>query len=229
MSKVAVISLVAAGAAGAGAAVVLTKKESEPAGVVSGVTASQAVGIQLATPLQFSVQPTGFDAATLTYNWEFGDGATSTDPSPTHTYATPGTYTVVVTVSDRRQSARSEMSVTVLSLSGTWRGVSSIGTIVTMQLTQSGNTIAGSSTIETVAPPPTTVYTGCSVSGVVQPGTPVAVNLTSPQCRNDAARRILLGATFDFRVSADGQTLSGTLTNEGGGGGGSGPFSMQRQ
>ncbi|MBS1595767.1 MAG: C10 family peptidase [Bacteroidetes bacterium] len=30
----------------------------------------------------------------VTYQWSFGDGATSTDQSPTHTYATSGTYTV---------------------------------------------------------------------------------------------------------------------------------------
>lgn len=30
----------------------------------------------------------------LTYQWNFGDGGTSTATSPTHTYTTPGTYTV---------------------------------------------------------------------------------------------------------------------------------------
>ncbi len=32
--------------------------------------------------------------------WSFGDGATSTDLSPTHTYAAPGTYNVTLTVTD---------------------------------------------------------------------------------------------------------------------------------
>lgn len=40
--------------------------------------------------------PTG----TLNYLWDFGDGATSTQPFPTHTYATPGRYTICLTVSD---------------------------------------------------------------------------------------------------------------------------------
>jgi PKD repeat protein len=33
------------------------------------------------------------------YRWEFGDGATSTEASPVHTYTTPGLYTAVLTVS----------------------------------------------------------------------------------------------------------------------------------
>ncbi|HHL52540.1 MAG TPA: PKD domain-containing protein, partial [Flammeovirgaceae bacterium] len=32
------------------------------------------------------------------WSWDFGDGATSTEPSPTHTYANPGKYTVTLTV-----------------------------------------------------------------------------------------------------------------------------------
>jgi N-acetylneuraminic acid mutarotase/PKD repeat protein len=36
----------------------------------------------------------------LTYFWSFGDGATSTLQFPTHTYATPGKYTICLTVSN---------------------------------------------------------------------------------------------------------------------------------
>ncbi|AWW31180.1 hypothetical protein DN752_14175 [Echinicola strongylocentroti] len=35
-----------------------------------------------------------------TYAWDFGDGATSTEESPSHTYAAAGTYTVVLTATD---------------------------------------------------------------------------------------------------------------------------------
>jgi PKD repeat protein len=34
------------------------------------------------------------------YSWAFGDGATSNLANPTHTYATPGTYTALLTVTD---------------------------------------------------------------------------------------------------------------------------------
>jgi PKD repeat protein len=35
-----------------------------------------------------------------TFSWAFGDGGTSVDASPTHTYAADGTYTVALTVTD---------------------------------------------------------------------------------------------------------------------------------
>lgn len=40
------------------------------------------------------------DHDALTYNWTFGDGQNGTGVSPSHTYASPGTRTVTLTVSD---------------------------------------------------------------------------------------------------------------------------------
>jgi PKD repeat protein len=40
------------------------------------------------------------DGSPLTYSWTFGDGMTSAGPMPEHAYATGGTFTVVLTVSD---------------------------------------------------------------------------------------------------------------------------------
>jgi glucose/arabinose dehydrogenase len=42
------------------------------------------------------------DGDPLTLTWNFGDGATSTDPAPMHTYTSLGAYTAVLTVSDGR-------------------------------------------------------------------------------------------------------------------------------
>ncbi|HWN82487.1 MAG TPA: PKD domain-containing protein, partial [Candidatus Udaeobacter sp.] len=36
----------------------------------------------------------------LNYQWSFGDGASATGATPTHTYASPGSYPVILTVSD---------------------------------------------------------------------------------------------------------------------------------
>jgi PKD repeat protein len=53
-------------------------------------------------PVQFTAtghDPDGKDSDLL-YKWEFGDGGTSFAQSPSHTYATPGTFTAKVTVTD---------------------------------------------------------------------------------------------------------------------------------
>jgi PKD repeat protein len=225
MSKLAVIGLVAGGAAGAGAAVVLSQKEGEPAGAVGAVVASQAIGVEGATPFTFSVQATGFDAASVTYRWEFGDGATSTEPAPTHIYASAGTFAVVVTVSDPRQSARSEMSVTVRTLTGTWLASAVGSSTSTMQLTQTGSSISGSVTVEFTVPAPLT-YSNCVISGTVQSGVTAPVTLNSPPCRHPTAGRTLEPVTYNLTVATDGQTMSGTET---GPLSGTSPISLRRQ
>lgn len=48
--------------------------------------------------VQFTNESTGSDA--LEYAWDFGDGATSTAVSPSHTYTATGSYTVTLTTSN---------------------------------------------------------------------------------------------------------------------------------
>ncbi|GIK27489.1 MAG: hypothetical protein BroJett007_06270 [Chloroflexota bacterium] len=48
-----------------------------------------------------------------TWQWDFGDGATSTDQNPAHTYAVDGTYTVRLTVANAGGSNFSEQQVSV--------------------------------------------------------------------------------------------------------------------
>ncbi len=54
-------------------------------------------------PVSFSSDgSTDPDNDRLTFLWNFGDGATSTEPNPTHTYTTAATFAVSLTVSDGR-------------------------------------------------------------------------------------------------------------------------------
>jgi PKD repeat protein len=48
----------------------------------------------------FTDTSTDSDGSIASRTWDFGDGATSTQTSPSHTYATAGTYTVTLTVVD---------------------------------------------------------------------------------------------------------------------------------
>jgi len=47
------------------------------------------------------------------WQWDFGDGNTSAEQNPIHTYAAPGTYTVTLTVTDAAGSATSSQTINV--------------------------------------------------------------------------------------------------------------------
>ena len=47
-----------------------------------------------------SAGSTDFEGGAITYRWDFGDGATSTQANPSHTYASSGRYTARLTTSD---------------------------------------------------------------------------------------------------------------------------------
>ncbi|MBE1485117.1 ThuA domain-containing protein [Plantactinospora soyae] len=54
------------------------------------------------------------DGGPITYAWTFGDGGTSTDANPTHTYSGPGNYTAQLTVTnDTGRTAVANVPVTV--------------------------------------------------------------------------------------------------------------------
>src|SRR5205807_1683734 len=55
------------------------------------------------------------EGTTLTYNWTFGDGSSSTTANPSHSYLTPTNYVARLTVSDgTNTSPASVVNVTVL-------------------------------------------------------------------------------------------------------------------
>jgi PKD repeat protein len=71
------------------------KRTSEPPEVVEAdFTADLTSGLAPLT-VKFKDQSTG---DLTSWSWDFGDGSTSTEKKPAHTYADPGTYTVSLTV-----------------------------------------------------------------------------------------------------------------------------------
>ena len=51
-------------------------------------------------PINFTDASTDDDGTVVACSWDFGDGATSTDENPAHTYSAQGTYTVSLIVTD---------------------------------------------------------------------------------------------------------------------------------
>jgi PKD repeat protein len=49
------------------------------------------------------------------YSWAFGDGNSSTDPNPEHTYGTDGTYTVILTATNDCGSTTATETVTIVT------------------------------------------------------------------------------------------------------------------
>ena len=74
------------------------------------------------------------------YEWDFGDGTTDTDDSPTHAYKSAGSYTVSLTVTDDRGYEETETRtdyITVLPgwsagniVSGAWSGLVTFGRVL---------------------------------------------------------------------------------------------------
>src|SRR5262245_42129304 len=69
---------------------------SQPPVAVASATPTSG---QAPLPVTFSSAGSGPAGATLTYSWTFGDGGTSTQANPTHTYTAPGQYIARLTVS----------------------------------------------------------------------------------------------------------------------------------
>ncbi len=68
-----------------------------PVAVAGGSPLSGTVPLTVIFSSAGSSDPEG---ATLTYSWQFGDGASATTANPSHTYASAGTFSAVLTVSD---------------------------------------------------------------------------------------------------------------------------------
>lgn len=81
-------------------------------GIIPAPLSRFAVDEEVCVTTAFS--PTDFSCHANEYLWDFGDGTTSTDPNPSHEYATPGTYTVTQTVSNDCGSDMSTRTVTVV-------------------------------------------------------------------------------------------------------------------
>jgi PKD repeat protein len=62
-----------------------------------------------------SAGSTSFNGVVLTYFWTFGDGGFSSEANPVHAYATSGSYSAQLFVSDGLTTASAKLRVTIPS------------------------------------------------------------------------------------------------------------------
>ena len=89
------------------ASVLITAQDAEPD---VDFTVSPASGVVPLT-VTFTDRSTVYDDSSITYGWTFGDGETSTQQNPSHTYTLVGTYSVSLTVTDGDGSSITKTAV----------------------------------------------------------------------------------------------------------------------
>ena len=82
------------------------------------------------------------DGTIVQYDWNFGDGNTGSDISPTHTYSEDGIYTVSLTVTDDKGATDSSSTTSLIS--------SQSGTELTISLISPNSMIKGQTTSVTI-------------------------------------------------------------------------------
>ncbi|MGN1393253.1 MAG: PKD domain-containing protein [Succinivibrionaceae bacterium] len=92
-----------------------TEKFSKVVAITSGVDliASYRLNEKSNLYVSFKNTTTVSGSTKVSYEWDFGDGQTSTDTDAYHTYAEEGTYTVVLTAKSDSKISVSKMQVTV--------------------------------------------------------------------------------------------------------------------
>ena len=83
-------------------------------------TISPLVEAQFDTPptgcVPYTAQFTNTSIAGMTFNWDFGDGATSTATNPVHLYNTPGSYTITLIANDPNTCNLSDTTKTTINV-----------------------------------------------------------------------------------------------------------------
>lgn len=87
-------------------------KAQPPTAQFSVSSATQCVN----SPITFSNSSSNGAFPIVSQVWDFGDGTSSTAVSPSHTYTTAGTYTVILVVTDANGVADSEVKINYLTV-----------------------------------------------------------------------------------------------------------------
>lgn len=110
-------------------------------------------------------------SAGFTYLWDFGDGSTSTQKAPSHTYASAGSYTVSLKASDKDNGATTKTTTAIITSTTT----SFPNNVTVPPLPPPSGTLINVSTLSQLQNAVSSLKSGQTI--VVQPGT---YNLTGP-------------------------------------------------
>jgi hypothetical protein len=87
-------------------------KINTPPAIASGPTATPNPGA-VGQPVSFIASATDAEGDTVSYVWNFGDGATGGGASASHTYNAAGTFTVTLTASDGVSASTAQFNLVV--------------------------------------------------------------------------------------------------------------------
>ncbi|MBX7182597.1 MAG: choice-of-anchor L domain-containing protein [Bacteroidia bacterium] len=159
----------------------------------------------------FSFTNTGASGSGVSHNWTFGDGTSSTQENPSHTYATAGNFTVTHTISSAGGcSSSSTQNVTVLA--------SPLVTVSTTNSACTSNTGTAIATVSGVSTPVTYSWNTTPVQT-----TPTATNLgagvytvtvsTGGSCNATATGTVSAVSSLQANITATTPTYCGGGTN----------------
>jgi len=190
----------------------------------------------------FTDSSTDSDGTIASRSWNFGDGATSTATNPSHTYASGGTYTVQLTVTDNGGLQSTTSKPVTVSSGGGGITVSILDAAVTegnsgtrsmtfkVQLSAASSTAVkyNIATSDGTATAPTD-YAAKSMTAVSIPAGTTSKNFLvsikgDTASEPDETLNVTLSNVTGATV-ADGQAV-GTISNDDGGGGGGGTPSL---
>ena len=112
----AVIVSNSAGSVTSNNAALTVNRAQTPPSITSPATATPSTAA-VNTAISFAVSAGDADGDVLTYSWNFGDGSAAINgATASHTYASVGTFTATVTISDGHTTVTSSVSVTATSI-----------------------------------------------------------------------------------------------------------------
>lgn len=176
---------------------------------ITAATVTPGSGITTLTTYAFSASATDPDGDSLTYSWDFGNGASSSNSAASVVYnnANTVTYRPTLTVRDAGGEAASvTLSVRSVSIGGDWQGTLE-GLPITARMTQYlGGVVDGTWQMSTIG----------GVGEIGPTGEPGKIQANG---QFELRFKVRVGSFSDFyyrgSISADGTTLTGTLQGSG--------------